>query len=84
MEFLEKGLLVNRCVGRVMTRLDGSRRSFGTGFMISPRLLLTNWHVLKTKEVAANSTVEFQHAPNMDVRQPTRRGYAAFEAQMKS
>ncbi len=60
-EFLEKGLKVNRCVGRVVTALGGGRRSFGTGFMVSPRLLLTNWHVLKRKETAAASTVEFDY-----------------------
>lgn len=60
-EFLERGLMVNRCVGRVVTDLGGGRRSFGTGFMVSPRLLLTNWHVLKTKETAAVSTVEFEY-----------------------
>src|SRR5687767_10111390 len=60
-EFLERGLTVNRCVGRVVTDLGSGRRSFGTGFMVSPRLLLTNWHVLKTRETAAVSTVEFDY-----------------------
>lgn len=60
-EFLERGLMVNRCVGRVVTDLGSGRRSFGTGFMVSPRLLLTNWHVLKTKDTAAVSTVEFDY-----------------------
>jgi endonuclease G, mitochondrial len=60
-EFLERGLMVNRCVGRVVTELGNNRKSFGTGFMVSPRLLLTNWHVLKTKETAAVSTVEFDY-----------------------
>ncbi|HKO96924.1 MAG TPA: DNA/RNA non-specific endonuclease [Pyrinomonadaceae bacterium] len=60
-EFLEKGLMMNRSVARVVTNLSLGRRSFGTGFMVSPRLLLTNWHVLKTTESAAASTVEFDY-----------------------
>jgi endonuclease G, mitochondrial len=57
--FLEKALQVNRSVGRLVTRLSGGRVSYGTGFLVSPRLLLTNNHVLRTAQEAAQSKVEF-------------------------
>lgn len=57
-EFLERGFQANRCVGRIVRRLDGGRMSFGTGFLVSPHLLMTNWHVLKSSEQAAVSAVE--------------------------
>lgn len=60
-EFLEKGIQANRCVGRIVTRLSGGRMSFGTGFLVSPRLLMTNWHVLRTPEDATSSSVEFDY-----------------------
>ncbi|MBW4617640.1 MAG: serine protease [Desmonostoc vinosum HA7617-LM4] len=44
--FLEEGLLVARSVGHIGFRSITGRRSLGTGFMVSPRLLLTNNHVL--------------------------------------
>lgn len=58
-EFLEQALYVSKAVGRIVTRLSGSRVSFGTGFMVSPRLLMTNHHVLTSADSAARSTVEF-------------------------
>lgn len=33
----------------------------GTGFLITPTLILTNWHVLKTPEWALNSMAEFRY-----------------------
>ncbi|HEY0764466.1 MAG TPA: DNA/RNA non-specific endonuclease [Pyrinomonadaceae bacterium] len=57
--FLEMGTQSNRSVGRIVTNLGGGRFSFGTGFMVSPRLLLTNHHVLRSASDAAKSTVEF-------------------------
>ena len=61
--FLERGLAAARAVCRVVVR-DGSgqRQGYGTGFMISPGLLMTNNHVLTSPSVAANSLVEFDYA----------------------
>jgi endonuclease G len=50
-----------RSVGRIETRLTGGRRSYGTGFLVSARLLLTNNHVLPTRTQAASSIVEFDY-----------------------
>ena len=59
--FLERALQATRCVGRIETRLTGGRKSYGTGFLVSPRLLLTNHHVLETAENAAESVIEFDY-----------------------
>ncbi|ADX72897.1 endonuclease [Pseudarthrobacter phenanthrenivorans] len=57
--FLELGTAVSRSVGRVIVRDRFQIRSFGTGFMISPRLALTNNHVLRDAESARHSRLEF-------------------------
>ncbi len=67
--YLEVGLRVARTVGRVHVRsADGSRAGFGTGFMVSPRLLLTNNHVLTNAAVAGTSRVEFDFQEAVDGR----------------
>ncbi|POR51939.1 phospholipase D-like domain-containing protein [Bosea psychrotolerans] len=58
--FLEAALAVARTVARIRVNgTTGSLLGYGTGFLVSPRLLLTNWHVLKTETVAAIATAEF-------------------------
>ena len=59
--FFEQGLESNRSVGRIVTELGDGRVSYGTGFLVSPRLLITNWHVLPTSDDAARSVVEFDY-----------------------
>jgi endonuclease G len=59
-EFLEMALAVARFVGRVSIRSSsGAIQGFGTGFMVSPRLLMTNNHVLDGALAARFSEVEF-------------------------
>lgn len=61
-DFLELALAVSRFVGRINIRTRPGRTSgFGTGFMVSPRLLLTNNHVLRTEQEALHSEVEFDY-----------------------
>jgi endonuclease G len=57
--FLELGTAVSRSVGRVIVRDRVQIRGFGTGFMISPRLALTNNHVLPDAQSARFSRLEF-------------------------
>ena len=57
--FLELGTAVSRSVGRIIVRDRFQIRSFGTGFMISPRLALTNNHVLADAQSARFSRLEF-------------------------
>lgn len=58
--FLEVALAVSRFVGRINIRsAHGRTLGYGTGFMVSPCLLMTNNHVLDSAEQAATSEVEF-------------------------
>lgn len=63
--FFERALQINRCVGRIVTQVSPGRVSYGTGFLVSPRLLLTNNHVLRSAEVASQSKVEFDYQQNL-------------------
>ncbi len=60
--FMELGFAVSRFVGRIRIRSAPNRiDGYGTGFMVSPRLLLTNNHVLSSREIAVHSEVEFDY-----------------------
>ncbi len=63
--FLYKGASVAKTVGRVIIKQSSSTTlGHGTGFMVSPRLLLTNNHVLGSKAWAKNSLIEFNYREN--------------------
>jgi len=65
--FLERGLQVAKSVGRVSIRgRTGSPIGYGTGFMVGPRLLITNNHVLGESSQAADSVVEFDYFVRAD------------------
>jgi endonuclease G, mitochondrial len=57
--FAELVALTKRKVGRIVVIKGGEKESYATGFMVSPRLLLTNWHVFQNKEMADESEVHF-------------------------
>ena len=58
--FLELGALTARSVGRIVIRsASGSRKGFGTCFLVSPRVLMTNNHVLGDATEAAHSAIQF-------------------------
>lgn len=62
LRFFEQGLRVARAVGRIHIRGDqGQALGYGTGFLVSPRLLLTNHHVLSSAAQARRSVVEFNY-----------------------
>ena len=54
--FLELGSLAARTVGRISGELDD-----GTGFMVSPHLLLTAHHILPNADNASRTTVDFYY-----------------------
>jgi endonuclease G len=56
--FLERGLIAAQSVCRITTT-DG--QAIGTGFLISPRLLLTNNHVIASKLAAQRMVAEFDY-----------------------
>jgi endonuclease G, mitochondrial len=60
--FLERGMNAARSVVRVVTR---GGQDIGTGFLISPRLLLTNNHVLPDELAAADLLIEFEYERNL-------------------
>jgi endonuclease I/V8-like Glu-specific endopeptidase len=64
--FLERGYLAGRSVGRIAVAAPEAH--YGTGFMISPRLLLTNNHVLQSAEEAGRAHVEFNFQSGLDGR----------------
>jgi len=60
--YLHKGVIASDAVGKITTRNNhGDYIPNGTGFLISPQLLMTNWHVLRNEEVCQNSQVEFNN-----------------------
>ncbi len=65
--FLESGLRAARAVARISV-LDSQRRlrGFGTGFLVSPRLLLTNHHVFGFADDTRFSRAEFDYALALD------------------
>ena len=71
--YLERGLRVSRSVARIRIRsAQGQTLGFGTGFMVSPQLLLTNNHVLPTARDASFSLAEFNFQDDLTGRlQPT-------------
>jgi endonuclease G, mitochondrial len=63
-EFLERGILAVRSVGRIVVRGPGGIRARGTGFLVAQGLLLTNQHVLTSPELAEACAVEMDYEQN--------------------
>jgi endonuclease G len=60
--YLERALLAAQPVCRLSIRApSGHERGCATGFMVSPRLLLTNHHVFRSEDEAAPSIAEFNY-----------------------
>ena len=60
--YLERGMIAADAVARIEVRNGESALvGYGTGFMVSPRLLLTNHHVLPTADDAAQSWLHFRY-----------------------
>ncbi len=61
-EFFERGLIASRAVARIEIRgTDGRLYGYGSGVLISPRLLLTNNHVLDSADRARSSVAQFEY-----------------------
>ncbi|MGC0378946.1 endonuclease [Streptomyces sp. SAI-229] len=65
--FLEGGYLAARSIGRIALRVPGGVRH-GTGFMVSPSLLMTNNHVLRSADEASRAEIEFNYQADLDGR----------------
>ena len=65
--FLDLAVRVARTVARVRIRnAAGQLVGFGTGFLVAPRVLITNNHVLGSAAEAAASQVEFNYQDTAD------------------
>ena len=65
--YLESGVEASRPIGRVHMRdARGVVHGYGTGFLVSPALLLTNHHVLPDADAARTSVVEFDYQDGVD------------------
>ncbi|MEM7050963.1 MAG: endonuclease [Acidobacteriota bacterium] len=56
--FLARGDRASKAVGRILLPVPGGTR-LGTGFMVSPQVMMTNNHVLASAVEAADATFEF-------------------------
>lgn len=64
--YLEAGVAAARAVGRIHIHDNSGGGGFGTGSLVTPRLLLTNRHVLPDAETATTSQVEFNFQLGLD------------------
>jgi hypothetical protein len=77
--YLDAGTRAARAVGRITIRDERERnRGYGTGSLVSPRLLLTNHHVLPDAATAKYSVVEFNYQDDVD-RKPLRSVQFGFD-----
>jgi endonuclease G len=61
--FFDAGKKASQAVCRIVLKLGNGRLGFGTGFMVSPSLLLTNHHVFGSAEEARRATAQFRYEP---------------------
>jgi endonuclease G, mitochondrial len=65
--YLDAGVAAARAVGRIdIKNAGGQLIGFGTGSLVSSRLVLTNHHVLPDAETAATSAIEFNFQDGID------------------
>ncbi|MDI9948698.1 DNA/RNA non-specific endonuclease [Rhodococcus sp. IEGM 1305] len=65
--YLDAGAAAARSIGRVNIRdARGTLQGYGTGFLVSPTLLLTNHHVLPNADTARSSVIEFDYQDGID------------------
>jgi endonuclease G, mitochondrial len=65
--WLEAGRIASNAVARIIFR-DG--RALGTGFLVSERLLLTNNHVITSRDLATGLLVEFRYEIRLGATAP--------------
>lgn len=72
--FLPRGARAARTIARISVRETGRELPLGTGFLVSPSLLMTNHHVLTDADAARQCFVEFDAQVTVDntPQPPTR------------
>lgn len=63
-EFLERGVVAARSVGRIIIGAGAGFVARGTGFMVAPGLLITNEHVLTSVELAGRCFLQMDYEQN--------------------
>ena len=64
--YLERGMLAAKTVCRIYIADEfGAAGDWGTGFLVGPRLLMTNNHVLKSVDAAQRSFAEFGYEADL-------------------
>lgn len=66
--FLSRGLRAAAPVARIVLTVNGRELPYGTGFLVSPELLLTNHHVLGSPDLARQVVAEFAAEVDVDYR----------------
>lgn len=64
--FLPRGARAASAVARISVRDNGRELPVGTGFLVSPRLLMTNNHVLPDEATAGRMVIEFAAEVDID------------------
>ncbi len=78
--YLQIGFLVSNSVCRIHVKnINGGNEGFGTGFLISPNLLITNNHVFEKANDAVNSLAEFNFQYDTNGK-PTETSIFTFDA----
>lgn len=57
--FIELIAINKRKVARIVIKENDKKVGYATGFMVSKNLMLTNWHVFQTREMATTSEAHF-------------------------
>lgn len=74
--YLEAGLKAAKPVCRIEVRdRIGRTRGYGTGFLVSPTLLLTNNHVLKDKNDALFSVAQFNYELDINLNERQTKSF---------
>lgn len=73
--FLSLGARTVRTTARISTNNRLRRLPIGTGFLVSPRLLMTNNHVLSDPDEASRTVAEFNYELDADSAQNTIASY---------
>jgi len=78
--FLDRGRRAAAAVCRIKAPADGGAW-YGTGFLVGPRLLLTNHHVLASADEASQAEAEFAYEHDLDgvLQAPVRFNLAPHE-----
>jgi endonuclease G, mitochondrial len=64
--YLDLARRASRTVGRIRIQTpEGYFRGYATGFMVGPRLLLTNHHVLTDRNMAVGSQIDFNYQESL-------------------